>query len=71
MRNVIIYEPTPGGIEKAYDIFSRLLKERIIFVGEYEGIITTDAANLLIAQLLYLDAQDPGKDINIYINSPG
>lgn len=71
MRNIIIYEPTPGGVEKAYDIFSRLLKERIIFVGEYEGIITTDSANLLIAQLLYLDAQDPEKDINIYINSPG
>lgn len=71
MRNVIIYEPTPGGVEKAYDIFSRLLKERIIFVGEYEGIITTDAANLLIAQLLYLDAQDTEKDINLYINSPG
>lgn len=68
---MIIYEPTPGGVEKAYDIFSRLLKERIIFVGEYEGIITTDAANLLIAQLLYLDAQDTEKDINLYINSPG
>lgn len=71
VKNVIIYEPTPGGVEKAYDIFSRLLKERIIFVGEYEGIITTDAANLLIAQLLYLDAQDTEKDINLYINSPG
>lgn len=71
MKNVVIYEPTPSGIEKAYDIFSRLLKERIIFVGEYEGVITTDAANLLIAQLLYLESQDPGKDINIYINSPG
>jgi len=71
MRNVIIYEPAPGGIEKAYDIFSRLLKERIIFVGEYEGIITTDAANLLIAQLLFLESQDPEKDINVYINSPG
>jgi len=71
MRNVIIYEPAPGGIEKAYDVFSRLLKERIIFVGEYEGIITTDAANLLIAQLLFLESQDPEKDINVYINSPG
>ena len=71
MKNVIIYEPTPGGVEKAYDIFSRLLKERIIFVGEYEGIITTDAANLLIAQLLFLESQDPEKDINVYINSPG
>ncbi len=71
MKNVVIYEPTPSGIEKAYDIFSRLLKERIIFIGEYEGVITTDAANLLIAQLLYLESQDPEKDINIYINSPG
>jgi len=71
LKNVVIYEPTPSGIEKAYDIFSRLLKERIIFIGEYEGVITTDAANLLIAQLLYLESQDPEKDINIYINSPG
>ncbi len=71
VKNVVIYEPTPGGIEKAYDIFSRLLKDRIVFVGEYEGVITTDAANLLIAQLLYLEAQDPEKDISLYINSPG
>lgn len=71
VKNVVIYEPTAGGIEKAYDIFSRLLKERIVFVGEYEGVITTDAANILIAQLLYLESQDPGKDINLYINSPG
>ncbi|MBI5598060.1 MAG: ATP-dependent Clp protease proteolytic subunit [Elusimicrobia bacterium] len=54
-----------------YDIFSRLLKDRIIFVGGYEGEVTTDSANLLIAQLLYLDSEDPDKDINLYINSPG
>ena len=54
-----------------YDIYSRLLKDRIIFVGGYEGEVTTDSANILIAQLLYLDAEDNGKDINLYINSPG
>ena len=54
-----------------YDIFSRLLKDRIIFVGGYEGEIATDSANLLIAQMLYLDSEDNDKDINLYINSPG
>ena len=54
-----------------YDIFSRLLKERIIFAGGDEGIVTTDSANLIISQLLYLDGEDPEKDINLYINSPG
>ena len=54
-----------------YDIFSRLLKDRIIFVGGYEGTVTTDSANLIIAQLLYLEADDPEKEINLYINSPG
>ena len=54
-----------------YDIFSRLLKDRIIFVGGYEGEIATDSANLLIAQMLYLDSEDSDKDINLYINSPG
>ncbi|MBI3299334.1 MAG: ATP-dependent Clp protease proteolytic subunit [Elusimicrobia bacterium] len=54
-----------------YDIYSRLLKDRIIFVGGYEGEVTTDSANLLIAQLLYLDSEDGEKDINLYINSPG
>ncbi|MFC1679861.1 ATP-dependent Clp protease proteolytic subunit [Elusimicrobiota bacterium] len=54
-----------------YDIYSRLLKDRIIFVGGYEGEVTTDSANILIAQLLYLDSEDSGKDINLYINSPG
>ena len=54
-----------------YDIYSRLLKDRIIFVGGYEGEVTTDSANVLIAQLLYLDSEDSTKDINLYINSPG
>lgn len=54
--------------ERAYDIYSRLLRERIIFVGEP---IDDTAANLIIAQLLFLDAEDPKKDIRLYINSPG
>ena len=53
------------------DIFSRLLQERIIFVGGDEGAVTTDSANTLISQLLYLDSQDNSKDIHLYINSPG
>ena len=66
----IIERWTQGGAV-GYDIFSRLLKDRIIFVGGYEGAVTTDSANLIIAQLLYLEAEDPEKDINLYINSPG
>ncbi|OGY58687.1 MAG: ATP-dependent Clp endopeptidase, proteolytic subunit ClpP [Candidatus Colwellbacteria bacterium RIFCSPHIGHO2_12_FULL_44_17] len=54
--------------ERAYDIYSRLLKERIIFLG---GIIDDDAANLIIAQLLFLEHEDPKKEIKFYINSPG
>jgi ATP-dependent Clp protease protease subunit len=54
--------------ERAYDIFSRLLKDRIIFLG---GAINDDVANLVIAQLLFLEAEDPDKDIHLYINSPG
>ena len=54
--------------ERAYDIFSRLLKERIVFVGTP---IDDQIANLVIAQLLYLEAEDPKKDISLYINSPG
>ena len=54
--------------ERAYDIFSRLLKERIIFIG---GPIDDNVANLVIAQLLFLEADDPKKDIQLYINSPG
>lgn len=66
-----IIERWNQGAAVGYDIFSRLLKDRIIFVGGYEGEVTTDSANLLIAQLLYLEAEDPEKDINLYINSPG
>lgn len=54
--------------ERAYDIYSRLLKDNIIFLG---GPIHDDMANLVIAQLLFLQAEDPKKDINLYINSPG
>ena len=54
--------------ERAYDIWSRLLKERIIFLG---AAVEDDVANLVIAQLLFLDAEDPEKEIFLYINSPG
>lgn len=57
-----------GRGERAYDIYSRLLKERIIFLG---GGIDDHVANLVIAQLLFLEAEDPDKDIHVYINSPG
>ncbi len=66
-----ILERWNQGAATSYDIYSRLLKDRIIFVGGQEGVITTDSANLLIAQLLYLDAEDSDKDIFLYINSPG
>ncbi len=54
--------------ERAYDIFSRLLKDRIVFV---DGEINDATADLVVAQLLFLESEDPGKDINLYINSPG
>ncbi len=57
-----------GRIERAYDIYSRLLKERIIFLGEQ---VDQHTANLVVAQLLFLQAEDPKKDIYLYINSPG
>jgi ATP-dependent Clp protease protease subunit len=63
----IVIEQTPRG-ERAYDIYSRLLKDRIIFLGTE---IDDAAANTIIAQLLFLEASDPDKDIYIYINSPG
>ncbi|MBI2363186.1 MAG: ATP-dependent Clp protease proteolytic subunit, partial [Elusimicrobia bacterium] len=66
-----ILERWNQGAAMGYDIYSRLLKDRIIFVGGQEGIITTDSANLLIAQLLYLDGEDSDRDIFLYINSPG
>ena len=54
--------------ERSYDIYSRLLKDRIVFLG---GEITDEEANLVVAQLLFLEADDPDKDISLYINSPG
>lgn len=57
-----------GRGERAYDIYSRLLKERIIFVGT---AVDDDVANLVIAQMLFLESEDPDKDIHLYINSPG
>lgn len=66
-----IIERWNQGAVVGYDIYSRLLKDRIIFVGGFGGAVTTDSANLIIAQLLYLEAEDPDKDINLYINSPG
>lgn len=66
-----VLERWSGGSATSYDIFSRLLQERIIFVGGDGGAVTTDSANNLISQILYLDSQDSQKDINLYINSPG
>lgn len=63
----MVLEKTQGG-ERAYDIFSRLLKDRIIFLGTP---ISDEVANLVMAQLLFLEAEDPKKDIQMYINSPG
>lgn len=62
-----VIESTSRG-ERAFDIYSRLLKDRIIFLGEEVNDIT---AGLVVAQLLFLESEDPGKDINLYINSPG
>ena len=66
-----IIERWNQGAAVGYDIFSRLLKDRIIFIGGYGGAVTTDSADLIIAQLLYLEAENPEKDICLYINSPG
>ena len=63
----IVVEKTSGG-ERSYDIYSRLLKDRIIFLGEE---VNDTTASLVVAQLLFLAADDPDKDINLYINSPG
>lgn len=63
----MVIEQTSKG-ERAYDIYSRLLKDRIVFLGTQ---INDEIANLLIAQLLFLESEDPDKDINFYINSPG
>jgi len=63
----IVVEQSSRG-ERAYDIYSRLLKDRIIFLGT---AVSDDVANLVIAQMLFLEAEDPDKEINFYINSPG
>lgn len=63
----MVVEQSPRG-ERAYDIYSRLLKERIIFLGT---AVTDEIASLIIAQILFLEAEDPDKDITFYINSPG
>ena len=62
----IVIEESDGA--KAFDIYSRLLRERIIFLGE---AVTSDSANRIVAQMLFLEAEDPEKDIYLYINSPG
>ena len=66
-----VIERCSQGSAVTYDLYSRLLRDRIIFVRGYDGSIATDSANILIAQLLYLDSEEPGKDISLYINSPG
>jgi len=63
----IVVEQTGRG-ERAYDIYSRLLKDRIVFLGTE---VTDDVANLITAQFLFLESEDPEKEINFYINSPG
>src|SRR5438132_10567397 len=63
----IVVEQTGRG-ERAYDIYSRLLKDRIVFLG---SIVTDEVANLITAQLLFLESEDPERDIYLYINSPG
>ncbi|NLZ68385.1 MAG: ATP-dependent Clp protease proteolytic subunit [Spirochaetales bacterium] len=69
MNTLVPYVVEQSGTgERQYDIFSRLLKDRIIFV---DGEIRDDMADLIIAQLLFLESEDPEKDINLYINSPG
>lgn len=62
-----VIEQTNRG-ERSYDIYSRLLKDRIIFLGEE---VNETTASIIVAQLLFLEAEDPGKDISLYINSPG
>lgn len=64
----MVIEQTSRGFERAYDIYSRLLKDRIVFIGTP---IDDNVANLIIAQMLFLQMEDAGKDINVYINSPG
>jgi ATP-dependent Clp protease, protease subunit len=68
VQNVTVYEKEPGIGMMGFDLLSRLMKDRIIFIGEQ---VSDPLANYLIAQMLYLQMQDPSKDINVYINSPG
>ncbi|WP_233114106.1 ATP-dependent Clp protease proteolytic subunit, partial [Aggregatibacter actinomycetemcomitans] len=63
----MVVDQTSRG-ERAYDIYSRLLKDRVIFLS---GEVEDNMANLIVAQLLFLESEDPDKDINLYINSPG
>jgi ATP-dependent Clp protease protease subunit len=63
----MVVQPDPRG-ERSFDIYSRLLNERVVFLG---GEINDESANLIVAQLLHLEADDPDKDIQLYINSPG
>ncbi|MEM4409900.1 MAG: ATP-dependent Clp protease proteolytic subunit, partial [Candidatus Caldarchaeum sp.] len=63
----VVIEQTSRG-ERAYDIFSRLLKDRIVFIG---SAITDQVADIIIAQLLFLESENPDKDVYVYINSPG
>ena len=62
-----VIEQTHRG-ERAYDLYSRLLKDRIVFLGTP---VDDDVANIIVAQMLFLESEDPDKDINLYINSPG
>jgi len=63
----MVVEQSPRG-ERSFDIYSRLLNDRVVFLG---SVIDAEIANLVVAQLLHLEADDPGKDINLYVNSPG
>lgn len=63
-----VIEQTSRGGERSYDIYSRLLRERIIFLGDE---VNDAVASVIVAQMLFLESEDPGKDINLYINSPG
>ena len=63
----MVVESSPRG-ERSFDIYSRLLNDRVVFLG---SVIDAEIANLVVAQLLHLEADDPGKDINLYVNSPG
>jgi ATP-dependent Clp protease, protease subunit len=67
----VIEHSNQAGATQSYDLYSKLFKERVLFVGDDYGAVTIDSANTLIASLLYLDSIDPGKEINMYINSPG